>query len=343
MKAARKTVSVIIPVFNGERTIAAAIDSALAQEFDGGIEVIVVNDGSTDATAEILRDFGDRIRVIDQPNGGPAGARNAAVRASHGEYLAFLDADDIWLPGKLRKTLAALDNESGRGAAMAYSDAWKIGAGGEPLGMTYTPETEKRAPAMEDMLSRLWNILPSTAVMRRATFEKIGGFCEDFATGHPQWEDGYFMILAREHGGFIYLDEPTVLYRVSASVAENLKRRRVWKSENAQAMRVERYVRNSDLMQRLVRERFGDRALRLIAAIRRTTVDLLAGAGLTAMLEDDRTLARRCYRLALHYGPFNPKTYLRIAWTYLPQPVARAISAVLPARIQRALSGPAQA
>lgn len=343
MATARKTVSAIIPVFNGAATVAAAIDSALAQEFDGEIEVIVVNDGSTDATATVLDAYRGRVTVLDRANGGPAGARNAAVRASHGEYLAFLDADDIWLPAKLSKTLAALDNESDRGAAMVYSNAWKIAAGGEPLGVTYTPETQKRAPAMEDMLSGLWNILPSTAVMKRATFEKIGGFCEDFATGHPQWEDGYFMIIAREQGSFVYLDEPTVLYRVPASVAENLKRRRVWKSENAEAMRVERYVRNSDLIQRLVRERFGDRAVRLIAAIRHATVDLLVGAGLTAMLEDDRILARRCYRLALHYGPSNAKTYLRIGWTYLPERVAHAMSAVLPPRLRRAVRGPAQA
>ena len=103
MEAARKTVSVIIPVFNGERTIAAAIDSALAQEFGGEIEVMVVNDGSTDATATVLEAYRGRVTVLDRVNGGPAAARNAGVRASHGEYLAFLDADDIWLPGKLRK------------------------------------------------------------------------------------------------------------------------------------------------------------------------------------------------------------------------------------------------
>ena len=97
------------------------------------------------------------------------------------------------------------------------------------LGTTYTPADEKRAPAMEDLLSGLWNILPSTAVMKRATFDAIGGFREEFATGHPQWEDSYFMMVAREQGRFVYLDEPTVLYRVAGSVEESLKRRRVWK------------------------------------------------------------------------------------------------------------------
>jgi glycosyltransferase involved in cell wall biosynthesis len=343
VEAARKTVSAIIPVFNGQDTIAAAIDSALAQEFGGELEVIVVNDGSTDGTSSVLEAYRGRVKVLDQVNGGPAAARNSGVRASHGEYVAFLDADDIWMPGKIAKTLAALDSDSG--AAIVYTNASIIAANGERLGTTYTPQAETRAPAMEDLLSGLWNILPSTAVMKRATFDAIGGFCEEFATGHPQWEDSYFMLVAREHGRFVYLDEPTVLYRVAASVADSLKRRRVLKrdSENPETMRVDRYVRNSELMQRLVRDRFGDRAARLIAAIRRATAGLLISVGLTAMLDYDRVFARRCYRLALHYDPFNAKTYVRIAWTLLPARVARTLSAALPSRIQRAVSGPAHA
>ena len=343
MEAARKTVSVIIPVFNGEATIAAAIDSVLAQEFRGDVEVIVVNDGSTDATASVLDDYRGRVTVLDRVNGGPASARNAGVRASRGEYVAFLDADDIWMPDKLTKTLAALDHDSG--AAMVYTNASMMAAGGEMSGATYTPEDQKRAPAMEDLLSGLWNILPSTALMKRATFDKTGGFREEFATGHPQWEDSYFMIVAREQGRFVYLDEPAVLYRVPASVQEDLKRRRVWKndSENPETMRVDRYVRNSELMSRLVRERYGERASRLLAAIRRKTAGMLVSVGLTAMLEYDRVFARRCYRLALHYDPINAKTYVRIAWTFLPVRVARTISAALPPRIQRAVSGPAHA
>lgn len=338
-----KTVSVVVPVFNGARTIADAIDSALAQEFDGAVEVIVVNDGSTDGTGALLDSYRGRITVLDRVNGGPASARNAGVRASHGEYIAFLDADDIWMPDKLAKTVAALDSD--RGAAMVYTNALIIGASGERLGTTYTPGNEKRAPAMEDMLSKLWSILPSTAVMKRATFDAVGGFREEFATGHPQWEDGYFMLVAREQGRFVYLDEPTVFYRVVNSVEESLTRRRVWKdgAGNRETMRVERYTNNSELMQRLVRERFGDRAARLIGSIRRATAGLLVSVGLTAMLDYDRIFARRCYRLALHYDRFDAKTYVRLAWTYLPERVARALSARLPARIQRAVEGPAHA
>jgi glycosyltransferase involved in cell wall biosynthesis len=101
-------VSVIIPVYNGEPTIGAAIQSVLAQTFRD-FEIIVVDDGSTDATASILERFASRITIIKQANRGFCDARNAGIANSQGGYLALLDADDTWLPSKLEKTIAVLD------------------------------------------------------------------------------------------------------------------------------------------------------------------------------------------------------------------------------------------
>ena len=98
-------VAVLIPVFNGANTVARAIDSALCQRFDGELEVIVVNDGSTDGTAAVLTQYESRIRVLNQQNRGPAHARNAAAALSTAEYLAFLDADDAFMPDKLARIL----------------------------------------------------------------------------------------------------------------------------------------------------------------------------------------------------------------------------------------------
>ena len=94
--------SVVIPTWNRAQLVREAIGSALVQR-EGEVEVIVVDDASTDATAELLeREFGDRIRVLRLDHRrGPGGARNAGARFARGEYVAFLDSDDVWLPGKL--------------------------------------------------------------------------------------------------------------------------------------------------------------------------------------------------------------------------------------------------
>src|ERR1700722_124005 len=95
-------VSVIIPVFNAVHTVEQAIDSVRVQTF-ADFEIVVVDDGSTDGTIEVLRRYGDAIKVLQQKNRGPSPARNLAIAASTGEYLAFLDPDDMWKPGMLAK------------------------------------------------------------------------------------------------------------------------------------------------------------------------------------------------------------------------------------------------
>jgi glycosyltransferase involved in cell wall biosynthesis len=95
------SVSVVIPSYNYGRFIAAAIDSALGQTHRP-LEIIVVDDGSTDDTFEQLQAYRDRVCVIQQKNRGPSAARNAGISAARGEWIAFLDADDIWFPNKLQ-------------------------------------------------------------------------------------------------------------------------------------------------------------------------------------------------------------------------------------------------
>ena len=93
--------SVIIPVFNGERFVARAIESVLAQSFPPE-EVLIVDDGSTDATSQVVARYGTRVRYLKQANQGVSVARNAGARAASGDWLAFLDADDWYFPDRLR-------------------------------------------------------------------------------------------------------------------------------------------------------------------------------------------------------------------------------------------------
>lgn len=98
-------VSCIIPVFNGERFLAEAIKSILGQTYRN-VEVIVVDDGSTDDTPSIVAGFGDSVTYIHQENAGPATARNRGIQEARGQFIAFLDADDVWREDKLEKQIA---------------------------------------------------------------------------------------------------------------------------------------------------------------------------------------------------------------------------------------------
>ncbi|MFZ0890315.1 MAG: glycosyltransferase [Candidatus Binataceae bacterium] len=334
--------SVVIPVWNGESRVAKAIDSALGQRFDGSVEIVVVNDGSTDGTSEVLRGYGDRISVIDEPNCGPARARNNGVANSHGGYVAFLDADDEWLPGKLARTVPILEREAD--CVMVYCNAIKVDEQGRDLGL-YQPPAQRRAPTLDDMLSTRWSILPSTALIRRSAIDAAGGFREEFALAHPQWEDTYFMLMLRERGRFAYLDEPLIRYEAQATVARHFERRRVRVSSAraAGSPPARKYAVNCALMIRLVDEHFGPRGRIFRREIHKAGAGVLIGAGLTAMDEDATAYARRCYLAALRFDPANIKTWLRIGWTLIPRSIAAPLAGILPGSIARAFMGPPQA
>lgn len=106
MVSTSASTSVVIPVYNGEKFIARAIESVLAQTVPA-LEIIVVNDGSKDGTAAVLAGFGDLIRVVSIPNGGVSNARNTGIKVARGDFVAFLDADDVWVANKLAEQLAA--------------------------------------------------------------------------------------------------------------------------------------------------------------------------------------------------------------------------------------------
>lgn len=113
--------SVIIPAFNAERYVGKAVESALAQTLSD-VEIIVVNDGSTDTTPEVMESFGSRITGIHQENAGPSAARNAGLKSASGEFVAFLDADDLWFARRLELMVGRLADDPGLG--FVTSDAY---------------------------------------------------------------------------------------------------------------------------------------------------------------------------------------------------------------------------
>ncbi|MDQ3280427.1 MAG: glycosyltransferase [Acidobacteriota bacterium] len=197
-------VSVVIPVYNGERFVAQAIDSVLAQTMTNH-EVVVVNDGSTDGTAGLLASYGDRIRVHHQKNGGVASARNAGVRAARSGFIAFLDADDVWLPEKLERQMPLLGDDD---VALVYSGIQVVDAELRPMFVARSPD-----PA--DVLRNTLDVQPPpvpltmTGVVRRSAFDAIGGFDERLSTS----ADADFVCRIAVRYKLARVDEPLALYR----------------------------------------------------------------------------------------------------------------------------------
>jgi glycosyltransferase involved in cell wall biosynthesis len=298
-------VAVVIPVFNGATTVARAIDSALAQRFDGEWEIIAVNDGSTDATGAVLRQYEGRIHILDQQNRGPAHARNAAAAVSTAEYIAFLDADDAFMSDKLARTVPKLASDSQ--AAMLYHDAVAVSLAGREIAPTCVPFGKQHPPSMAEMLKELWPIITSTVVMRRRTFQACGGFSEEFKFGY---EDPDLWIRAREHGHFIYVAEPLTYYTLIEERAE----------------RMEKYLTSQAVFFRRLRQHYGNAAEGLIRRTIRSYTNWLGYQGLLALRAGNRAAARRYFARILRRHPTHLKSALRYVRTFLPAPVATALS-----------------
>jgi glycosyltransferase involved in cell wall biosynthesis len=196
------SVSVIIPAYNAEPFIAETVKSALNQTFND-LEVIVVDDGSKDRTAERLAEFGDRIRVHRQANAGVAEARNAGVKLSSGSYIAFLDADDTWLPQKLERQLAFRD------APLIYSDRFNTGARGDlPIVQSEVTKMYDGDVFLPLMLEGNF-ITNSSVLIRRDVFEATGGF----ASGVSPAEDWDLWLRVAERHPVAFCPDPLVRYR----------------------------------------------------------------------------------------------------------------------------------
>ena len=177
------TVSVIIPTYNRAATVGRAVRSVLRQSFRD-VEVIVVNDGSTDDTPEVIAGFADpRLRyVVHAMNRGGGAARNTGIDAAGGEYIAFLDADDEWLPKKLERQIAVMQHSDAAVAAI-YTGFAVVATGGRVAAV--------RIPRHRGgILSQLWcaNVVRtvSTVLVRRTALQHVGGFdptlpsCQDW-------------------------------------------------------------------------------------------------------------------------------------------------------------------
>ncbi|HLW70817.1 MAG TPA: glycosyltransferase [Candidatus Binataceae bacterium] len=297
--------SVIIPAFNAAATIARTVECVLAQT-SSDFEIIVVDDGSTDSTREVLERYAAQIRIVSQANRGLSAARNAGASLARARWLALLDADDTWTADKLEEIARALPLYPD--AVMLFSDAICFDLSGTIAHGPFMPPQLAHAPSREEMMAGRFQILPSSAVIRRDTWERAGGFSEEFH-GASGFEDAWFWLLLREQGPFAYLPARLVNYRVAPLIT-----------------RLERYRPGFAIFTRLVRERYGVAGEPLIRARRDARVSLWARAGLIALAEGRAAEARYAFRNALRENPQRLKNLLRLCRTYLPTALARALT-----------------
>lgn len=167
-------ISCIVPVFNGARYLAEALDSILNQTF-GPLEVIVIDDGSTDPTPEVAAGYGDRIRYVRQDNAGAPNARNRGLNLVRGEFVAFLDADDLWHRHKLAKQMARFEARPELDVCLTYLQNFWIA------------ELKNEEDRFEG--HRLSEPVPGyvtqTLLARASAFERVGPFNASLRVGDP--------------------------------------------------------------------------------------------------------------------------------------------------------------
>lgn len=215
--SATPTVSVVIPAYNAAHTIAATLESVIAQTFTD-FEVIVVDDGSTDGTGSIASDLDPRVRCVRQENAGPCVARNRGVRECRADLIAFLDADDIWRPEKLRRQVSFMRRHPDIG--VSYTAALRVDENLAEL--AYIPARTYNDYCEALLLhSTIVGGACSAAIVRRELALACGGF----STAYTQSEDWEYFIRLSRMTQFGPIDEPLVLYRWSSdSRSANVER-----------------------------------------------------------------------------------------------------------------------
>ena len=293
-----------MPAFNARPYIEEAIRSVLSQDYPA-IELIVVDDGSQDGTPEVAEGFGGRVRVLRQTNAGPAAARNRGMEAARGEFIAFLDADDVWLPGKASMQVRHLQDYPA--VSVVFSDfvRWYSQADGTFLApptpiSANTPQSQ--APVQSGwiykdiLLDSLIHII--TAMVRRSVIETVGGFDETLATG----EDYDFWLRVSHRFRADKLSRTLACYRIHATSITKIPRR-----ENNE-YRV--------LLKALAA--YGpagpDNVAAPARALRERMFQLCFSHGYFHIRSGDPQVAQEAFRAAAHHSPLRPKVWAYWIW-----------------------------
>lgn len=287
MTAAAATVAVVLTCFNEGAFVEGALASVLAQDAGEAIaEVVLVDDGSAAETARVLdrlEGADPRLRILRGPGGwGCAGGRNQGAAATTAPWLAFLDADDLWTPGKLSRQLQALEDDGGLDLVYTGYEALAPGAATGRARRVYDLSRHRR-PARRYFLHDP-PVIPSSILVRRSAFEALGGF--DAAI--PFFEDTDFYLRLLQRGRLKGVAEPLIRKRHRAG---SMSAARMGLMAHHAYVAFAAAGRDPALAP-LVGRRLAERAARL---------------GLVAYAAGDRETARRCRAMATALAPFNPR------------------------------------
>jgi len=203
-------ISVVIPAYNAEKTIRKTIDSVLSQSFED-LEIIVINDGSTDNTIGEIESFSDpRVRLLNFQNGGLSTARNRGIEFSRGQYIAFIDADDLWTPEKLEKQLLAIEKSDRFGAS--YSWTYHMYDGKEKK-LDKADKVYFSGEIYEDLLNYNFLGSGSNPLVRKSAIDDVGMFDPRLKVA----EDWDFYLRLALRWEFALVQEYQIIYRKSNS------------------------------------------------------------------------------------------------------------------------------
>jgi glycosyltransferase involved in cell wall biosynthesis len=281
-------VSVVIPTYNYGRFIANAVESALAQSYQER-EIIVVDDGSKDDTHARVEPYMDRITYIRQENQGCSAARNTAIRAANGEWIAFLDADDLWHPRKLEVQMTYLDAHPDV-ALLAADSMQNLGGDWPEIVAAASPPTERIS--LEDVVIRS-RFSPSSVVVRKDCFRKLGLFDTDLRSA----EDRDMWIRIACHYSLAQMHVPLFWYRIHGDSMSYVADRMVRSEQTVLA--------KSFAQQSLLRGKWLTR-LKAYSYFARSAAYTYETAGQRA-----KALAHILYSLALWPLPFSRRDSLR--------------------------------
>jgi GT2 family glycosyltransferase len=336
MNGPAPTVSVVIPTYNRRDVVRRAIESALAQTYPP-IEIIVIDDGSTDDTQAVLADYGARIRLIRQPNAGVCAARNRGIDAAGGDFVAFLDSDDAWEPWKIASQMAAFAAEPS--LVVVFTDAAAVNGAGQvvmarclrrfyaasyayfgeqgPFDRSIDLAWQAGAGTLRvaDLSSRIWvgNMLHlSTVMVRRAALLEVGGFDASVGNAGEDYE----------------LFSRVVQLGLAGLVDLPAARCEIGRADRLSGLRVHTAMQNMLTMRRIEQRLGAPLALpaAMIAARRRDAALWLG----EALFDDDRPAEARPHLWsALRLGARSPRGVAYFVLACLPRPVTRLARACL--------------